>query len=720
MTKTFAMRLAAISAVAILCSCGDSSTGAKDDGDKSSKESVKSVSGLGKCSADRAGEVLYVEDEKAEYICIPNEWKNTGATENSEGDESDTSSSPSKNKSSSSTKGSSGSTSGSSSASDSGKNSSGSGSASSSSVAQEPTSSAPGANETIPTKPVSKAFSGVVQKGPFTSGSTMKIWELDEDLALTGTKFEWEVSSSLGEFSSPKLNLATQYGLLQATGTFYNEVSGSTTTGDFTLKGIVDLSNRDKANLNILAHLAYNRAMALFATGDYKNIPAAKSKAEQEVMEAFYMNPKDAPLNHAFEDLSIFGTTNDDAKLLAVSILLTRGLNPTGITSTTAELSADIKDDGKWNQSSESTTQVTVADWALNNLANNSKIRTRVETQGGNAPDFERWIGEFIEGVYSIPCTDKLDGNMEQIAVAGSSYNGKKLVCDGGSLRFATRLDTLIGYACTASRDGVIKSYIDPYYGTKKEQICDSGVKSWRDVGIYDYSKEDFFSETANYGTLKDSRDNKTYKTIKIGSQTWMAENLDYSDSTKMTNLKGNSWCFNNRPKNCEMAGRLYTWTAAMNLASFYLEESAADVIAEKHQGACPDGWHIPTSTEWNDLMEYVEAKGTEYYAGSYLKSKTGWQSYSTSVKSLDEYGFSAIPTGAYYGKYANAGETYSAYTFDDEGQFTNFWSATEAPKTAAATKALYWFLDYRYNYFDVSTDYNQKGRGFPIRCVKN
>ena len=157
-----------------------------------------------------------------------------------------------------------------------------------------------------------------------------------------------------------------------------------------------------------------------------------------------------------------------------------------------------------------------------------------------------------------------------------------------------------------------------------------------------------------------------------------------------------------------------------MNLASFYLEESAADVIAEKHQGACPDGWHIPTSTEWNDLMEYVEALGTEYYAGSYLKSKTGWQSYSTSVKSLDEYGFSAIPTGAYYGKYANAGETYSAYTFDDEGQFTNFWSATEAPKTAAATKALYWFLDYRYNYFDVSTDYNQKGRGFPIRCVKN
>ena len=148
MTKTFASRLAVISAVAILCSCGDSSTGAKDDGDKSSKESVKNASSLGKCTADRAGEVIYVEDEKSEYICVSNEWKNTGATENSEGDESDTSSSPSKNKSSSSTKGNSGNSS------DSDKGSSGSGPASSSSVVKEPTSSAPGASETIPTKPV--------------------------------------------------------------------------------------------------------------------------------------------------------------------------------------------------------------------------------------------------------------------------------------------------------------------------------------------------------------------------------------------------------------------------------------------------------------------------------------------------------------------------------------------------------------------------------------
>lgn len=701
----------------VFSACGSSSSGPSENAEEQESSASKetgTLEDLGKCRASNEGKVRFVEEEGMEFICEDGEWVPVEDDPPQSGDSKKSSSSGKKTDSSASEN-----PSGNSSGSSSGSSSDSGTSSPASSAVEISSSSTPGTNDSIPTKPVTKAFSGVVQKGPFTSGSTMKIWELDEELALTGTKFEWEVSSSLGEFSSPKLNLATQYGLLQATGTFYNEVSGSTTTGDFTLKGIVDLSNRDKANLNILAHLAYNRAMALFATGDYKNIPAAKSKAEQEVMEAFYMNPKDAPLNHAFEDLSIFGTTNDDAKLLAVSILLTRGLNPTGITSTTAELSADIKDDGKWNQSMESTTQVTVADWALNNMANNSKIRTKVEALGGNAPDFEKWIGEFIEGVYSIPCTDKLDGNMEQIAVAGSSYNGKKLVCDGGSLRFATRLDTLIGYACTASRDGVIKSYIDPYYGTEKEQICDSGVKSWRDVGIYDYSKEDFFSETANYGTLKDSRDNKTYKTIKIGSQTWMAENLDYSDSTKMTNLKGNSWCFNNRPKNCEMAGRLYTWTAAMNLASFYLEESAADVIAEKHQGICPSGWHIPTSSEWNDLMEYVEALGLEGYAGRDLKSQTGWSYYSAAIPT-DEYGFSAIPTGAYYGKYAETGNTYSAYTFDDEGYFTNFWSASEAAGTYSATRAIYWFLDYRYDYFKESADYNQKGRGFAVRCLKN
>lgn len=697
----------------VFSACGSSSSGPSENAEEQESSASKetgTLEDLGKCRASNEGKVRFVEEEGMEFICEDGEWVPVEDDPPQSGDSKKSSSSGKKTDSSASEN-----PSGNSSGSSSGSSSDSGTSSPASSAVEISSSSTPGTNDSIPTKPISKAFSGVAEKGPFVSGSTMKIWEMDDELSLTGTKFEWEVSTSLGEYSSPKVNLTTQYALLQATGAFYNEVSGTSATGDFTLKGLVNLDGRDKVNLNILSHLSYNRAMALYASGDYKNVPAAKAKAEQEVMSAFYMNSSDSPLRHSFEDLSIFGSSDDDAKLLAISILLTRTLNVTGLTSTLAELSADFKDDGKWNGSVSSTSQVTIADWAFNIRANFSKYRTNLQALKTPVPDFEKWIYRFIESVYSIPCNEKLDGNMEQVAVVGSQFNGKTLVCDGGKLRVMSTLDSLIGYACTATRDGAIKSYTS--YSTEYTKICDSG--SWRDIGIYDYSKEDFFSETANYGTLKDSRDNKTYKTIKIGSQTWMAENLNYSDSVKTPLLAGNSWCFNNRAKNCEMAGRLYTWTAAMNLAEFYLEESAADVIAENHQGICPSGWHIPTSSEWNDLMEYVEALGLEGYAGRDLKSQTGWSYYSAAIPT-DEYGFSAIPTGAYYGMYAETGNTYSAYTFDDEGYFTNFWSASEAAGTYSATRAIYWFLDYRYDYFKKSVDYNQKGRGFAVRCLKN
>ena len=175
-----------------------------------------------------------------------------------------------------------------------------------------------------------------------------------------------------------------------------------------------------------------------------------------------------------------------------------------------------------------------------------------------------------------------------------------------------------------------------------------------------------------NYSTFIDSRDGKTYNTVKIGTQTWMAENLNYKTS--------DSWCYDNNSSNCNTYGRLYTWEAALN--------------------ACPSGWHLPTDAEWITLTNYL---GGEDVAGGKLKSTTGWDSPNTGA--TNSSGFLALPSGACGG---NDG------SFSSVGHHGYWWSSTEDYTDYA------WFryMDYDYSY--VLRDYSSKSSGWSVRCLKD
>jgi len=113
-------------------------------------------------------------------------------------------------------------------------------------------------------------------------------------------------------------------------------------------------------------------------------------------------------------------------------------------------------------------------------------------------------------------------------------------------------------------------------------------------------------------GTFADPRDGKTYKTVQIGEQVWLAENLNYE-------IEG-SVCYDNDPANGEKYGRLYDLETAKK--------------------ACPPGWHLPTMPEWNTLIRTI---GGQEMAGKYLKAQSGWKD---DCNGMDKFGFSALPGG--------------------------------------------------------------------------
>jgi uncharacterized protein (TIGR02145 family) len=217
-------------------------------------------------------------------------------------------------------------------------------------------------------------------------------------------------------------------------------------------------------------------------------------------------------------------------------------------------------------------------------------------------------------------------------------------------------------------------------------------------------------AEREHYGIMKeqfcDSRDGKKYFYVEIGDQTWMAENLNYNAA--------NSRCYGDNTGgdsqgNCTTYGRLYDWATAMALSSSCNSTTCSGQVSAKHQGVCPNGWHIPSNDDWGALMTAVGGSST---ASPHLKTTSGWdldgRSYGNGV---DTYGFSALPGG--YG--------YSSTVYRTVGDSTFWFSASEYNSISAC----FWKIDHYYD-FAISgnafgqSDWNIKPRFFSVRCLKD
>ena len=280
-------------------------------------------------------------------------------------------------------------------------------------------------------------------------------------------------------------------------------------------------------------------------------------------------------------------------------------------------------------------------------------------------------------------------------------------------------------YSSSSKESGVAHSEDDDSLKTSSGVESSSGTQevnssSGEEIVIpkgwsWDVPKEFRLNQNIEYDSIKDSRDGKIYKTIKIGNLIWMAENLNYYDEKNMS-LKDKSWCYNtdvDEDISCKVVGRHYTWAAAID--SVKLATDATNPmecgygkecgLSGKVRGICPPGWYLPSDDEWNDLITFV---GNNSTTGKELKTQSGWWTKG-GTNGIDTYGFSALPAGYV------SDEGYS----DAVGGRAAFWSSSEKCDNGASYLAM--FYDKDEAFMRTSCGYAfTKDCGLSVRCVKD
>ena len=712
--------------VVMLAACGDdgSSTNAveMDASFDASKFDVvvATKDELPKCTDKRDGEKAYVKDKKVTYVCDVGRWVLD----------------------------------------DEGKSSSGSG----------------------------KTISGVAQKGPFLAESGVKLYELDQKtLAKTGRVFSGKVKSNgEGRFEVKNVELSSPYALLEVNGRFRNEVTGDVSSNEITLRALVNLDGREEVNINLLTHLTYERILYLFGTG--VDFAAAKKQAESEFLSAFHVNDK----FENFEDMNIFGDSEEGGALLAISVLVLNyyGNNYYGnakLAEFLETFAADFKKDGTWD---DETTRYNVGSrynyWADNVLQIRNNV---VDWKIGSVPKFGKYIlkircgiRDWISNCYEVCDVEgaitRKSTNEWNICLYGAWFGAYARIVDtfgwgvgeDGELRKGDSTgafykydeflnmwnrvemyDTDLQLGCTRKREGeiglspkddiyyVCKHYVDDEDAfvdgcfwvkaqeidfIKRDEKCESedvgriipgidtvtnnyycSVLGWVDLRTWSFGvpKEFHFNPDINYGSLKDERDGKTYKTVKIGDQVWMAENLNYAGG-------GIGHCYEDVPENCEAGGRLYKWNVAKTV--------------------CPEGWHLPSKTEFDTLLSAVKQGYDEEQCSlaSMLKATSGWN---YGGQGCDKTGFSAVPAGGKHIEGSRAPE----YNYAGSAAF--FLTSTEhsADEVYIMQLNLEVFSDDSYESYEYGVSlvydyeltqldgwphYNTKKSEFSVRCLKD
>ena len=522
---------------------------------------------------------------------------------------------------------------------------------------------------------------GYTQKGPFLKGSTVYLYELSDGRTLkqTNGNFTSNITRDDGRYKFSARDLVSQYAMIVVDGYYRNEVTGKTSDAPIRLKAITDMRKRSSVNVNILTHLEFERVYQLVTRGDPETgekltVKQAKRQAQKEIMKLFDIELDD---NADAEDLDVFGSSDADAVLLALSIMLQGDRTESEMTALLSEISNAIVEKGVWTGARADSIKTHIADWIMtvDSASGLDSIRNHVEGWGlttAKLPSFEKLVRKFASKQLQLGvCGDGdnskgmvknvLDTNSafyaetyEDTASAGKMHRficmdtknirwqpatdlekdrfdwkapkdttGKlvtgrvtkrKMVWDDDSLRYAEPIEADGGMGCTSYvRDTV-------YMLAHQYSYYDCNVNGW-----------ELTLEKKYFGTLKDERDGKEYKTVGVKTQMWMAENLKHENE--------GSACYNDADENCDTYGRVYHWGSAMGGDERILSKVFFYTYND-HDPACPSGWHLPSINEWTVLIDALGGYSYQDYGLGMVHYVMGddYTSYEYWSSTVDEY----------------------------------------------------------------------------------
>ena len=274
--------------------------------------------------------------------------------------------------------------------------------------------------------------------------------------------------------------------------------------------------------------------------------------------------------------------------------------------------------------------------------------------------------------------------------VSGRVISTNKYVCDESLFRIATEIELSLEKGCTSYTEG---NKIIKHVAPDRDSVYSCENRLWNGSAF-----------------LIDDRDQKNYRIVQIGVQTWMAENLNYADSANYPSMLERNWCYKNSLDSCSKYGRLYTWAAAMDSVGTFSTNAKGcgrDSLVNCSptypvRGICPSGWHLPTLGEFESLIESVGGKSI---AGTMLKSSFGWKKNN----GIDSYGFMALP----------AGRRNNYKVFLNVGECAFFWHSTSEDGYGSWKSLRRMSMCSDSEYADMGNS-ESKSAGLSVRCVQD